>query len=1235
MDKSEQQKYANDIMLKVLKKHGKKNSEYIEEMFLKAEELIDIYLYTAEILMAEVASLLKDQKTNNYTDSLCELARINLKLNNFETAENLLVLASEIIKENEGECNYYTISLYYLANLYFKTNRLVEAESLYNNILEIKKKISEEDNTFYTIILNELGSLYQAMGKYNEAEICFLRAINTIKSISENFMADSRYAEFLYSLANLYIVSEKFKDVSNLLTEALIVEKGTKGENSKLYIMILHGFGYYFMKIEKFKDAEYYYKKALDISNNNLYTNSLSHASILHSIACLYFLMGKNNDSDLYFNKALELKKKLVGINSRSYAVSLQASANLYLQMGRISQAELGFKDALNILKVCNRENTVEFSSAVHGLASLYTQVGKFCEAELELKKALNLEKVLFGEKSTYFASTLHQLAYYYFQINKFDESEKNYIKVLDIIKEIIGSNTITYAISLYTLGCLYNHMNYIDKAIDCLTNCLNIYKFHSREYTIHYAACIYELGNIYTRAGYLDKAEKYLAIARKVILDASGEKTIMYASVQHSFAYYNRTKGNYTEAENCLNDAITIKKDLFGEDAMGYANSLHELASIYIKTNRFHEAERILLYTLEIKKKTIGEKTTSYAYSCYNLSITFYYLGKFVDAISTSKKAIYIMDSISKNILYKNTKQSSLSFLYNIKMFQNMYLSLHRAITNKDKMFDLTMLLFRKYGDINITNLKDGLFYENASEESIITRNNLKKEINDIEEKLSQLLFIYNNYDSSPELINRINVISKEKKELISILEEKKSKLEEEIWKLEGEVLPSLTKSENHELFNTRLFLKWFDLEDIVVEFIKYIDVLDKSKEKYCVIVYQPKKNQEIKLFHLSDASIIDSLVIQLRKAYIPVQGYSNSSEIFEKWLDSDARKVALEINLNLYSEIILPIEGFISQAKTVTICADGELCRLPFEIFFEGKRVKYLNTISDSIWLSNLKRNNNSISLIAYDANYDIIPLGTDEYVQDFEYDTIYNFDNLLYSAVEGKKIEERFNEHGFKFDSISELNFNKNNIIIATAPKILHISTHGFYKENTRESDFEDQVIFDFQNILANIKDPFERSGFVVSGINAAIKNNSKNLKDYIVTARDILHMNLLGTELVVLSACDCGLGDIKVGDGVYGMQRAFMLSGTKTLIMALWKVDAMATSILFWVFYDYLFKGFRIDDSLYKAKKYLKSVKRDELLNKGWDVEQIIKETPFQDPYFWAGFICIGDGGNIYI
>ncbi len=168
----------------------------------------------------------------------------------------------------------------------------------------------------------------------------------------------------------------------------------------------------------------------------------------------------------------------------------------------------------------------------------------------------------------------------------------------------------------------------------------------------------------------------------------------------------------------------------------------------------------------------------------------------------------------------------------------------------------------------------------------------------------------------------------------------------------------------------------------------------------------------------------------------------------------------------------------------------------------------------------------------------------------------------------------------------------------------PKVLHLATHGFF--------LTDQDLLD-EKRKAPYENPLVRSGIVLAGANRSMKTGTD---EGIVTAEKILSLRLHGTDLVVLSACETGLGDVKSGEGVFGLRRAFTQAGTKGLVMSLWSVPDKETKEIMVNFY---------------TNALVKKMKRPEALRQAilTELTGVRKRYGTTKPFFWGAFVYMGE------
>lgn len=184
--------------------------------------------------------------------------------------------------------------------------------------------------------------------------------------------------------------------------------------------------------------------------------------------------------------------------------------------------------------------------------------------------------------------------------------------------------------------------------------------------------------------------------------------------------------------------------------------------------------------------------------------------------------------------------------------------------------------------------------------------------------------------------------------------------------------------------------------------------------------------------------------------------------------------------------------------------------------------------------------------------------------------------------------------------------------------TGPRVLHIATHGFFVpsqaraaqarlQGTTYSMGVGQAIGPDTRYNAELN-PLLRSGVVLAGVSNAAMDERSLRTDGILTAYEAGLLNLQGTELVVLSACETGLGEVQAGEGIYGLQRSFQLAGAQAVITSLWRVDDSATQLLMSTFYRLWLSGISKQAAFRQA--------------------QLQVRQQYPEPYYWGAFVLVG-------
>jgi len=179
-------------------------------------------------------------------------------------------------------------------------------------------------------------------------------------------------------------------------------------------------------------------------------------------------------------------------------------------------------------------------------------------------------------------------------------------------------------------------------------------------------------------------------------------------------------------------------------------------------------------------------------------------------------------------------------------------------------------------------------------------------------------------------------------------------------------------------------------------------------------------------------------------------------------------------------------------------------------------------------------------------------------------------------------------------------------------AQRPRVVHIATHGFFLS---DQQFQPQNRLN-EKASNGLQDPMLRSGLLFDGADRALKQEPalEGIENGVLTAYEAGNLNLQGTELVVLSACETGLGENRAGEGVFGLRRAFQEAGAEAVLMSLWSVPDEETKELMELFYTHWLNG----EEKHAA---LRAAELDER-------ERVKKRYGRDLPYYWGAFVLVG-------
>jgi len=347
-----------------------------------------------------------------------------------------------------------------------------------------------------------------------------------------------------------------------------------------------------------------------------------------------------------------------------------------------------------------------------------------------------------------------------------------------------------------------------------------------------------------------------------------------------------------------------------------------------------------------------------------------------------------------------------------------------------------------------------------------------------------------------------------------------------------------------------------------------------------------------------------------------------------------------ALRTSRKIHDLVFMPLKNALGDVKEIFISPDGNLNLIPFEVLqgpdgrflIEDYIFNYLAAGRDILGFGQ-KEASGSKALIIGDPDFD---LETDE-----KSDTLRKLSLAQPEDATKRSVDMR----GFHFSSLpgtrEEVDaigaiLNNQACEVYTGkqaleevlrqtetPRILHLATHGFFLEDLDLSDLVDQrglqmaSMGSFQKGASiKVENPLLRSGIALAGANNALDSENVGNSDGIVTAEKILGLRLRGTDMVVLSACETGLGEVKAGEGVYGLRRAFLQAGAKSLVMSMWSVPDKETKELMVQFYKNIQSG-----KMNRCQSL-----RQAMLS---EMQKTRERYDNANPFYWGAFVFLGE------
>lgn len=916
-------------------------------------------------------------------------------------------------------------------------------------------------------------------------------------------------------------------------------------------------------------------------------------ARVLLAEAATHARAGKYSDAIRVAEQVLAIREEVFGPNSPETAIVVNRIGIYYGTSGQAVRAFEYAKQALSIYEANADTDPLVLADVLNNMGVGLRLQGDFPAAEQYYRRVIDIREREFGPESLTLAPVLNNLGLLYRNRADYEAAEQAYMRALRIREKNLGPDHADVGMVLINLAALAFYKGDYSTALELDRRVLSI-----RQKTLPaghplIAEGVYDIALLLNRLGDRVNGEKMLLESLEMHEKAFKPGTSPLVKPLGAVGGFYRVSGDLPKARIYMDRGLSIARANQKGDPLELASTLLFSARLRIEENDLPNAENELTESLAIRESILGGDHIDVRETLNELARLYAISGALAKAVEAQARANQIGErQLSINLNF-GTEHQRVSFasLLNADLAQT--LSLHTQKGEGDpKLRDMaaTMVIQRKGRVLDATAgslaaLRTHLKPEDAS---------LLTQLNDCTAQLSALMI------SGPRSGGLDEFNAKR-----TALQTRKDDIEREL------------SRRSSGYYSAPKAYSIADVKAVLPQnaaLIEYALVKPEfaakgaAKQNSQYVAYVIRNEGETGFVKLGDAEVIDAAIADLRRSL-----HSVSS--------SDLAKTARRVN----DLVLSPVRNLTGSVTHLLVSPEGSLSVFPFEALVDARgkyaveslQFTYLTSGRDLFRLGGRPASVDPPVIVAnptFGRGSNALPQpSTNATVtrSAMSVTTGKRLSEIYFAPLSGSAIEARNIRTLFPLAKLlTGETATVTSLRELRAPELLHLATHGYFLEDGKLVAAADRRGISNGSGEA-LDNPLVRSGLAFAGAN----NRTSDTDDGLLTAMEASGLNLWGTKLVVLSACDTGLGEIRNGEGVYGLRRSFVLAGAESLVMSLWPVSDQVTRELMTGYYRNLKKGLGRGEALRQVRL------------------EMIKKPTRKHPYYWASFIQSGEWANL--
>lgn len=1043
---------------------------------------------------------------------------------------------------------------------------------------------------------NFLGILELNLEKFSDAETHLNQAL-AIDTKNEG--ADGKdTATDLANLGDLYRQEGNFPAAEKATQQALTIHEKVLGENNDNVATDANNLALIYLRESKYPESEALYKKSVAIEER--LGDAASAATALGGLGTLYDQEDKFADAEQAFNQALAANLKALGPQHPLIGLSLEHLAQAYTNEGKFADAEQTYAKALVSEEKATSPEQSTIALIEEDMGSLLRDEGKYPQAESLMLQALTNRAKVLGPNHPDVAAVLTDLGRLYEHEFRYSDSEMAFKQALAIDLKSMGPANLQTLATMMNLANLYASHGQTAEAEQLFLSAVPMYVKVLGDSRKEVGDAFSDSGELMLKEGKLDGAAKMFNSAGQIYAHAEGATSPDVAKCLDRLGTIAEDLGKHDDAVSLHKRALAIFEKTAGPDSVAVTAGLEGLARIYKTQHQFAEAEPMYQQVLKIDTAHLNPKDPGLLDDEEDLAALYFawdkpvqaaphfqsYLGKLIDEFRSDAATMSERD----RIIYFSTQRVAFPMFFSFvtkyhEQMPELAGQMYDALLEEKGLIAASAAAMRAAvvasGDPQAVAMLDKLASDRAQVAALV-ENKVGDPAN-YRAQLDQVAIEANTLEQA--LMKRSAALSQQKAQNAATWRDVQKALKP------GQSAVEVTKFPNDNGFG------------LTGDFL------------YVALVVTPE-DKEPELVTLGTAKQLEAGPML---AYRDDVGQTRGFEAEEAPATTGQQGTVANTSA-AYAAFCKPLEPALAGAKRVYVSPDGVLNTIPMglmadsegKLLMEKVQLRIVNRTKDLLLTAHITQARSA--LVVGNPKFDLTAAQQKTAIAELRGGATGVGAGLPPAPSPTENAAEMASRGGdlkggdlnllpgtqLEVDTVDKLLKNagwqateytgdlalKDTMTQAHGPRIVHIATHGFFL-----SDEELKVNAEARGTTANVnEDPMLRSGLFFAGADRVREGMTPEagVDDGVLTAFEASQLNLEGTELVVLSACETGLGKELNSDGVFGLRRGLQEAGADAVMMSMWSVPDKETEELMALFYKNWLGGLEKPEALRQAQ-----------------------------------------------